>query len=214
MSPERAAPHDFDMADVSRETLGQLEAFASALTKWSRSINLVAPSTLPQVWERHVLDSLQIARFLPEGESLWLDIGSGGGLPALPLAIVARELAPHLRFMLVESDKRKAAFLKSQIHAYRLRAEVRAERIESVAPSCAQRISARAFANLDATLEHVHRHLDPSGKAVLHKGRSFQEEIEIAQERWDFSFQVVRSKVEDDSVLLIVESLERRTQRA
>lgn len=200
--------------DVSRETQQRLESFSHALTKWSRSINLVAPGTLDNVWERHILDSLQISPFIPGGVSLWLDIGSGGGLPALPLAILAKEKAPGARFVLVESDKRKAAFLRTQIHALDLNAEVRSERIESVPPLSAQRISARAFASLDATLAYIDRHLAPGGIAVLHKGRNYQQEIDVARAHWDFSCKVLTSSIEHDSVLLIIESLKTRAEQA
>lgn len=195
--------------DVSRETSEALKHFCDELLRWSRAINLVAETTHADAWSRHIVDSLQIVAEL-EGTRTWVDVGSGGGLPALPLAIVARERAPQVHFVLVESDKRKAAFLKTQCHALQLNATVRNERVETIQAMDADVLSARAFAPLEVILKEAHRLLRPSGIAVLHKGRSSETELTRARAEWAFSCTQVPSIVEKDSVILRITDIKKK----
>src|SRR4026209_480980 len=93
--------------DVSRETLGQLEALVETLVRWQKAINLVGRATIEDVWTRHVLDSAQLAPLIPADAKSLADLGSGGGFPGLVLAA----LRPDLDMTLIEADARKAAFL-------------------------------------------------------------------------------------------------------
>jgi len=77
---------------VSRETLADLKVFKELVRKWNPAINLVAKSSLPEVWERHIVDSIQIFPLVTEEPDLWLDIGSGGGFPGIVVAILAKGL--------------------------------------------------------------------------------------------------------------------------
>ena len=117
---------------VSRETLDRLEALEALLKKWNPAINLVAKSTLGSAWDRHILDSAQLYTLAPPKVAHWADLGSGGGFPGLVIAALSHELDPDRRVTLVESDRRKATFLREAARQLGLSAEIRDERIESL----------------------------------------------------------------------------------
>src|SRR5262245_58873059 len=101
-------PEDIgQVLEVSRETLERLAVYVGLLRQWQRTINLVGPATLADPWRRHILDSAQLWAHLPGGARVLVDLGSGAGLPGLVLAILG---APDVH--LIESDRRKAAFLR------------------------------------------------------------------------------------------------------
>jgi 16S rRNA (guanine527-N7)-methyltransferase len=181
------------VADVSRETAASLEWYVGELTRWNRRINLVAPRSLPQVWHRHIADSAQLWSLRRPVTRLWRDLGSGGGFPALVLAILARETDPDLHFELVESDRRKVAFLAHVARVLNLNVAVLAERAESLARPPAGCLSARALAPLAALLHHVVALRTPDGQALFLKGRDHQKELDDALAVWDFEYRIIPS---------------------
>ena len=189
--------------DVSRETLQRLEEFSAELKRWSARINLVAPTPEEIFWERHIVDSAQLYPLRSDGV-IWCDLGSGGGLPAMVVAILAREGAPDLMFHLVESDARKAAFLKITSRALALNVVVHQARAETLAPLSAQTVTARALAPLDKLLGYVQRHLDPGGVALLPKGRNHEVEIADARRRWSFDLDLIDSVAEQGAKILSI----------
>ena len=146
------------MTDLSREailarlpdaTAQRLTLYAELLTRWQSTINLVAAATLPDLWSRHIGDSLQVQAAAPEARH-WVDLGSGGGFPGLVTAIILAD-EPGVEVHLVESDKRKAAFLRTVSRETAAPAHVHAERIETFAPAHTAHVdavSARALAPL------------------------------------------------------------------
>lgn len=188
--------------DVSRETLARLETYAALLQKWNAAINLVAKSTLDELWQRHIVDSAQLARFFPQGQAVWADLGSGGGLPGLILAIMALETAPGLRFHLVESDQRKATFLRQVARELALPVTVSAARIESLPPMAAQVISARALAPLPMLCGFAAQHLCPDGIAIFPKGSNAADEIAAARKLWSFDLEIFPSLTSTDAAIL------------
>ena len=189
-----------DSVTVSRETQARLDHFVALLGKWNRRINLVSPASMDAVWDRHVADSSQIWQYARPG-STWADLGSGGGFPGIVLAILARQVGQR-RFTLVESDQRKATFLRQVIRDLDLIAEVRSERIEDLDPLRADTISSRALAPLPQLMVYLHKHLAPSGQALLHKGKRHQTELSDAQQRWTFDHRVWQSQTEADGVIV------------
>jgi 16S rRNA (guanine527-N7)-methyltransferase len=186
------------MMNVSRET-ERLELFAALLRKWNPAINLIAPGTLNQIESRHIADALQLARLSSAVSGAWIDLGAGGGLPGLVIAIARPELAIRL----VESDQRKAAFLRNAIRELALgNAEVLCQRIESADPQNADNISARALAPLPLLMAYVDRHLLPQGKAWLMKGRSWQAEVAEARKIWNFELKAHQSSTDPDAAIL------------
>lgn len=193
--------------DVSRETLDQLEAFSQLVARWNSKINLV--SRKDDLWSRHVLDAIQI---MPSGKSLsglWLDLGSGGGFPAIPCAIVAKNHSMDLRFHLLESDLRKCVFLKAAVTEFDLNVKVINERIEEAEPQGADIISARALADLAKLLELSERHALPQTVFLFQKGQKFAQEIHEARKLWMFGCEIVPSKTAIDAATLRLKDVSR-----
>lgn len=199
--------------DVSRETIQSLESFAKDLERWSRAINLVGHATLNDSWRRHILDSAQLLRLTGGDPGEWCDLGSGGGLPGLVVAILMKERFPHAQTTLMESDARKAAFLKTIVRKHDLNARVLVERIELATPQNSRVISARALAPLSSLLVHVRRHICVGGVALLHKGKNFQQEVEEALRSWHFNLDVVDSLIDRDAKILKISALEPKVEK-
>lgn len=193
-------------ANVSRETLGQLEAYTQLLTKWNKTINLVAPSTLDELWTRHIWDSYQLLELIPEGADI-ADIGSGGGLPGLVTAIAR----PDCPITLIERDQRKAAFLKQVVMSLGLsHASVVNDDIKNI-QSRHSLVMARALAALDALCELSYPLLLKDGICLFPKGENFATEIEEAQKTWDFTHAIQASKTHDSACIISITKLKPRS---
>ncbi|TGN68686.1 16S rRNA (guanine(527)-N(7))-methyltransferase RsmG [Paracoccus liaowanqingii] len=191
------------MTSVSRETMERLSAYHALVQKWNPKINLVAASTLPDFRSRHLDDSLQLFTLADPKAGLWLDLGSGGGLPGLVVAIMGADR--QLSVVLVESDQRKSAFLRTAIRELLLpNASVISERIMSIAPQSADHVSARALAPLPQLLEMVHLHMKPTGTAYLMKGRTWRDESARARHDWRFDLDAVPSSTDPEAAILKV----------
>ena len=194
--------------NVSRETLDRLDAYAGLLEKWNPAINLVAPSTLRHIWSRHFLDSAQILEIAPNGQT-WVDIGTGGGFPGLIVAILAAEVRPDLRMTCIESDLRKATFLKTVAREVGVDVQVLSQRIEEAEPQAADILSARALAPLRQLLGFAQRHLSPNGRALFLKGANHAVETKEALESWQFQADTYVSKTNPDAVILSLGDIHR-----
>ncbi|NNK79783.1 MAG: 16S rRNA (guanine(527)-N(7))-methyltransferase RsmG [Litoreibacter sp.] len=199
--------------DVSRETLHALEFYTDLLKKWNPKINLVAAGTLNEAWTRHIEDSAQVFKLIPDGARSLVDLGSGGGFPGLVLAILANEHMPGLKISLLESDARKCAFLTTVSGALGLGANVLNQRIESAAPVESDVVTARALAPLPRLLPLIQRHLSRGGVALLLKGANYQEEVDEALASWAFDLQKIQSATSDQSVVLRISNLRPISQR-
>lgn len=210
MTPEGARKRIAEICNVSRETLDGLQVYGELLEKWNKKINLVAPSTIPTLWPRHILDSAQLLPAIPKTTTRVCDIGSGGGLPGLVTAILAKETHPELTVTLVESDRRKSAFLQTMIGRLSLSANTIVQRIELAEPQQADIVTSRALAPLGQLLGYVERHLSVDGTALLLKGAKFDEELDEALASWAFDLQKRPSETSADAVVLEISSLRRR----
>ena len=197
---------------VSRETWERLEDYSFHLERWTQTINLVAQSGREHLWQRHVIDSAQLWPFRHPETQIWADLGTGGGLPGLVLAIMAHELSPRMRFHLVESDQRKAAFLRFIESRQNLGVVLHAGRIEKIPPLRAQTVSARALAPLPLLLGLVARHLAPGGTAVLPKGLNFPQEKREAEKTWSFSCLRHGSLVDSQAAILQIRDIQPRRE--
>ncbi len=196
---------------VSRETQERLQLFAGLFTKWAKAINLVAPSTMDDMWSRHIADSAQLFQIAPRPQT-WIDLGSGGGFPGVITAIFLAEQQQGW-VHLVESNNKKAAFLRAALRETGARGEVHAVRIEDapkLVPAC-DAISARALADLDRLMEYAAPWMagKENNRAYFHKGRDYQQEIQKARGRWAFDLLEHNSAVERDSVILELSKLRR-----
>ena len=194
---------------VSRETFERLQTYAALLEKWNPRINLVAKSTLPGLWARHFRDSLQVFRLLSHPAAHWADLGSGGGFPGLVVAIAAAEAGNPARVTLVESDQRKATFLRTVLRETGVQATVIADRIETVPPLGADILSARALADLETLLGFAARHLAPGGICLFPKGKNWNSELQSARKAWHFSYDATPSETESQAVILTIRGLSR-----
>jgi 16S rRNA (guanine527-N7)-methyltransferase len=197
-------PHIPSWLNVSRETIDKLDHYATEVLRWNHAINLVSKTSVAGIWQRHILDSAQLFS-LAESSGKWADLGAGGGFPGLVLAIMG---APHM--VLVESDQRKATFLREISRQLSLTTTVLAKRIDAVEPLAAETVSARALASLTDLLGHVTPHLAANGRAVFPKGRGFEEELKLAQTEWAFEVTKIPSRTDPEAAILMIEHIRRR----
>jgi 16S rRNA (guanine527-N7)-methyltransferase len=195
--------------NVSRETMSRLDCYEALIKKWNPSINLVAKSTLAQLWSRHFLDSAQILRLSRVSQGHWVDIGTGGGFPGLIIAAMTLETYPDLRFSFVESDLRKATFLRTAVRELGLSATVIADRAETTEPLHADVMSARALASLDKLLALAEIHLQPDGQAIFLKGAKYRKELSEALENWTFQSDEYPSLTDPTAMILSIGEIKR-----
>ena len=199
--PERSAATS-DIPDVSRETVARLERFCALLLLWNARINLVSRADLGNLWSRHVRDSLALIPLMPRAPSHVIDIGSGGGFPGLVLAI-----ATGIPFHLVESDQRKAAFLREAARETDTAITLHACRIENATPPPAPVITARAVAPLPRLLGWAVPHLAPGGMCIFPKGRTVDDELTRARTGWHMRIARVMSPIDPSSTILCLSEI-------
>jgi 16S rRNA (guanine527-N7)-methyltransferase len=192
------------LVPVSRETVERLDVYLDLLRRWQRTINLVAASTLADPWRRHILDSAQLMRFVPGAATRLVDLGSGAGLPGLVLAIMGvRDV--HL----IESDRRKVAFLREAARVTGAGATVHACRIDEAPPLAADIVTARALAPLKDLLGHAHRFATPGTRCLFPKGRQVEAELTDAGASWTMEVERQPSLSDVDGRILIITELRR-----
>jgi len=157
----------------------RLEGYVALLLTWNPTINLISKRDLPEIWQRHIADALQLVRLIPANADRAIDLGSGGGLPGMVLAI-----ATNLPFDLVESDQRKAAFLREAARICSAPVKVHAARVESASLAPAPLVTARALAPLPKLIALAHPFLAPGGMLLAPKGRNAEAELTEAQRQW------------------------------
>ena len=193
--------------NVSRETFEKLKAFAELVRKWNPKINLVSKDSLNDLWSRHILDSVQIFELVP-GPGKWVDLGSGGGFPGIVISILNQE-ERNFDVVMVESDQRKSAFLRTAIRELDLAAKVKTERIEELECLEADVLSARALADLTKLLGFAELHLKRGGIALFPKGQSWQREDLEARQDWNYDLETVTSKTNSDAAILKIKDIAR-----
>lgn len=198
---------------VSNETREKLETYEALLKKWQKTINLVAPSTLSEVWHRHFADSAQLWSYRPPGAKTWLDLGSGAGFPGLVLAILASETG-QTRHILVEADSRKAAFLREVARQTGVPVDILCMRIENPEThdkvGVADCVTARALAPLSKLVEIAAPYFASSTLGMFLKGRDVAAEIENAAQDWQFAFELIPSVTEEGGRVALLKALEPR----
>ena len=209
---ERIAPWSGGFSRTAEEVGADLTRFEALVNKWQKAQNLVSRETLDAFWTRHIADSLQVLPLLPSGPVMIFDLGTGGGFPALPLAIVTRGSGRN--FALCESNARKVAFLRTAIREFSLDAKVHSGRIEALdsrETGKADVILSRALASLNQLFELAFPLIHPQGRLILHKGRENAAEIDEAGANWDFSVVKHQSTTDDQGVLLEIGNLRPRS---
>lgn len=195
--------------NVSRETFAKLQTFEALVRKWTPAINLVSKNTVRDLWDRHIVDSAQLFAFCPANARWWVDFGSGGGFPGVVVAILAETALPDMRVTLVESDLRKATFLRQAALALKLEISVLSDRVESLPSLQADVVSARALAPLSDLLALTVRHLQPHGTAIFPKGARAADEVAQARTVWAFDIDSRTSLSEADATILVIRNIHR-----
>ena len=203
---------DFRRAfNVSRETLEKLELYERKLREWQPTINLVAPATLEILWQRHFADSAQLADLMPERIGALADFGSGAGFPGMVLAILLMDARRVDRVTLIESDQRKAAFLREVARVVDKPVRVLSTRIETNvtvnATGAVDFVTARALAPLGRLFELVRPYCHESTVCVFPKGQGVDAEIEAARASWQFEVDLVDSRTGSDGRIAVVRDL-------
>ncbi|MEP3045313.1 MAG: 16S rRNA (guanine(527)-N(7))-methyltransferase RsmG [Roseibium sp.] len=194
--------------------MDRLQIYVDLVLKWQPAQNLIAPSTIPDIWTRHVADSLQTQWTYPEAR-IWVDIGSGAGFPGLVTAILISD-DPNGHVHMIESNQRKAAFLRTALRETGSRGTVHPGRIESVAKDwthgSVDAVSARALASLTLLFQLSEPFTRQGAKAVFHKGQDFQRELDEAADSWAFDLVEKESLVDPLSRMLLFSDISARPE--
>jgi 16S rRNA (guanine527-N7)-methyltransferase len=197
------------LTPVSRETAARLDRFVALFMQWQRRTNLIAPSTEPTVWTRHIADSLQLLDLAPDAR-IWVDLGTGGGFPGLMIACTLAE-TQGARVHLVESNGKKAAFLREAAQVTGVPAVVHAERIADFikhAPNQIDVVTARALAPLTKLLAEAYPLLKRGATGLFPKGQDVAAELTQAAKYWKTRASLVPSRTDPKAKIVVVRSLE------
>lgn len=197
--------------DVSRETVEKLQVYEELARKWTSKVNLVSKQDHAYIWQRHILDSVQVARLDDRIDVPWLDIGSGGGFPGLVVAIFRDADPSSEKVTLVESDTRKCAFLRTASGELGLNVEVINRRIELIGDVTYSRMSARALTSLRDLLDYASKFLTEDGFAIFPKGIRADEEIQSALVDWEFKCEQFPSILDPQASILKISSIQKAT---
>ena len=193
------------------EVEADLQVYEGLLRRWQAVQNLVSRETLVQVWTRHFADSLQTLALVQAEDRNFLDLGSGGGLPALPMAIALKDTPAQ--FTLVEPTGRKVSFLRTVARELDLAVTVipkRSNEIDSRETATPDVITSRALAALPQLCGMMQPFFGPNTRALLHKGREYGEEISESRALWAFDVVVAQSDTDPHGVLLELTELRSR----
>jgi 16S rRNA (guanine527-N7)-methyltransferase len=197
-------PEDFAReTGVSRETLARLKAYADLLLDWSARHNLVAKSTLPDLWRRHMWDSAQLAPLIPENATALADLGSGAGFPGLVLAA----MRPGLAITCHESTGKKCAFLQAAAERMGLPVTIENARIETLPRRAYDVVTARALAPLPLLLSYAAPLTGPNSVCLFLKGQNLGSELTEAHKSWKMEVSQVPSQTDPSGAILVVRKL-------
>jgi 16S rRNA (guanine527-N7)-methyltransferase len=197
-------PGDFAaQTGVSRETLARLKAYADVLADWNARHNLVAKSTLPELWRRHFWDSAQLLPLVPDSSRTLADLGSGAGFPGLVLAA----LRPGLAVTLHEATTKKCLFLKTAADRMGLKVEIANGRLEDLPSRPFDVVTARALAPLPQLLAYAQKFVGPNGVCLFLKGQNVGSELTEASKYWSMKASQVPSQTDPSGAIVIVREL-------
>ena len=201
------------LTPVSRETAARLDRFVELLLAWQQRINLIAPSTIPKLWTRHIADSLQLLSVVPDAKH-WVDLGSGGGFPGLAIACALADGA-NGRVHLVESNGKKAAFLREAVRVTGASATVHAVRIADFAAGFSgplKVVTARALAPLNELLSMAFPLLNTGAQGLFPKGAAAEAELTEARKSWNIQASLVPSRTDPKAQIVRITHIEAKVQ--
>lgn len=203
-----------ELTPVSAATLARLDRFVALLLQWQEKINLIAPATADEIWTRHIADSLQLVALAPDAK-VWVDLGSGGGFPGLMIASVLAK-RPGARVHLIESNGKKAAFLREAVRVIDVPATVHANRIEKFCAGFHERadvVTARALAPLTGLLDLAAPLMKTGAKGLFLKGQDVAVELTEAAKYWTIDSKLVQSKTNQQGRIVVIHGAARRAKQ-
>ena len=193
---------------VSRETIISLKKYEDLLVKANKSLNLVANSTINQIWIRHFLDSVQVIDFIDKNDQDLVDLGSGAGLPGLVLAIAAKDRKLTVKVKLIEKSPKKVKFLKDTVRALNLNVEVFQQNILDEQIKFFEDVFvARAFKPLKIILQLIHNKANNWKKIIIFLGKTGKNELLQASKSWDIEYKQRVSATSNDSTVIEINRL-------
>jgi 16S rRNA (guanine527-N7)-methyltransferase len=210
LSSDKAAA--LALIPVSRETEARLDRYVALLREWQTKTNLVAPSTLSNLWTRHIADSLQLLALAPEAK-IWIDLGSGGGFPGVVLASALADV-PGAKVHLVERNTKKAAFLREALRVTAAPGVVHLSDIEDIVDRVASPIdcvTARALAPLHLLIGFAEPLVRKGAKALFLKGQDVEAELTEATRYWNIKPNLHSSRTGGQGWIVELDRIERRT---
>lgn len=199
-----------EVYNVSRETINELKKYEALVVEWNNKFNLISKSSVQYIWERHILDSLQLCQFIKNTDKIMYDFGSGAGFPAIVLSIVGKQLFPKLKIFLVESITKKALFLNTVKNELNLNIEVINDRIENIKAENIDLISSRAMASLDRLIDYSKPFCNKNTRLIFPKGSKYKEEIDLSLKKWKFDFDIIQSKTDETGKILYIRNIRRK----
>src|SRR5437879_5957677 len=199
------------LTPVSRETEARLDRYVDLLWQWQAKTNLVAPSTLPNLWTRHISDSLQLLSLAPTAKT-WVDLGSGGGFPGVVLACALAE-TPGAQIQLVERNAKKAAFLREALRVTGSAGTVHLAGIGDIVDRLVgpvDCVTARALAPLHQLIGFAEPLVGRGAKALFPKGQDVEAELTEATKYWNIEASLIPSKTDPRGRIVFVRRAKRR----
>ena len=196
--------------NVSHETYEKLKNYQALVLEWNSKFNLISKSTEATIWERHIVDSLQLTKYITNEDKILLDLGSGAGFPGVVLAIACQEIYPDLQINLVESIGKKTAFLRAVNEQLNLNMEIHQERIEKLNIGKVDVITSRALAALPKLLDYAKPFCKKETRLILPKGENWSLENDEALMKWLYNYEVYNSDTSDVGKILRISDLRRK----
>lgn len=196
--------------NVSHETYEKLKNYQALVLEWNSKFNLISKSTEATIWERHIVDSLQLIKYIINEDKILLDLGSGAGFPGVVLAIACQEIYPDLQINLVESIGKKTAFLHAVNEQLNLNMEIHQERIEKLNIGKVDVITSRALAVLPKLLDYAKPFCKKETRLILPKGENWSLENDEALMKWLYNYEVYNSDTSDVGKILRISDLRRK----
>ena len=194
--------------NVSRETKEKIEAYKTLVLEWNCKFNLISKSSVEHIWERHILDSVQLYKYIRPTDKILLDLGSGAGFPGM--AIMAEQLNPELSINLVESIGKKTLFLNAVKNELKLNVNILHDRIENIKMKNVDVITSRALAALSKLLDYSKPFCRTETNLIFPKGEHWADEIETAQKQWYFKYKAENSATDKLGKVLCISELRRK----
>ncbi len=201
-----------DRLNVSRETCLDFEKFISMIESKNKLINIISKKSSENgdIRQRHIIDSAQAIEFVDLNDNTTCDLGSGGGMPGIVIAIMAKNLKKNIKINLFEKSYHKSSFLKEVSKELNLQTEIIQEDVFKIRDMNSGTIMARAFKPMPIVLDLVHKNFNKYKNLILFMGKSGKKILSQTLKDWDFEYKEKRSLTSDDSFLLSIKNIKKK----